>query len=150
MRWRTGRTGAGGEPELAGSSRVVQASKKNRPFQNDICANGTTGKLSLSKRGGKALKEERLPSAMTWSDLVAPGEDDLGWLQKAPAARPHHPAGSERGTGSRTLHLLRCRSKPIRQNPFSPPTVQNTHWNGWRLSDVHILVTKLLFGPDER
>lgn len=76
----------------------------------------------MSTRGGKALKEERFPSTMTWSDLMMPGKDDLGWLQKAPAARPHHPAvgepESKRGNGSKTLQILRCCSFPIRQPIF--------------------------------
>lgn len=115
----TGRTRAGDEPKLptpaAGSSGAVQAGKENRQYQNNICVNGMTGMLSMSTRGGKALTEERLPSTMTWSDLMMPGKDDLGWLQKAPAARPHHPAGGEpdskRGNGSKTLLILRCGTK---------------------------------------
>lgn len=80
----------------------------------------------MSTRGWKALKEERFPSTMTWSDLMTPGKEDLGWLPKAPAARPHHPAvgepeskrGNGRGTSPKRFRLsdVAQKSFPIRQN----------------------------------
>ncbi|XP_056905680.1 Fanconi anemia group J protein isoform X1 [Takifugu flavidus] len=111
-RQRTGRTRAGDEPQLAAPaaeiSRAAQAGKKNR--QDNICVNGMTGRLSMSTRGGKALKEERFPSTMTWSDLMTPGEDDLGWLHKAPRPAVGGPE-SKRGNRSKTLPILGCCTK---------------------------------------
>ncbi|TNN01431.1 hypothetical protein fugu_010813 [Takifugu bimaculatus] len=108
-RQRTGRTRAGDEPQLAAPaaeiSRAAQAGKKNR--QDNICVNGMTGRLSMSTRGGKALKEERFPSTMTWSDLMTPGEDDLGWLHKAPRPAVGGPE-SKRGVLRRVIDEREC------------------------------------------
>lgn len=138
-RQRTGSTRAGDEPKLtalaAESSRAVRAGRaqQNHQYQNNICVSGITGK-PVGTRGGKTLKEERFPSTMTWSDLMTPGEADLGWLPKAPAARPHPAVGepeSKRGNGRSTspkrfrFSDVAQNSLPIRQNTFSP--VQNTY-----------------------
>lgn len=131
-------TGGGQEARCVGRGRPQLRISRQRA--------GDEPKLTAPAAGSSGAP---LPSAMTWADLMTPGHEDLGWLPKAPAARPRHPAveepESKRGNGRITSpkdSAVAQNSFPIRQNTFSP--VQKTYWNGWRLSDVHILVNKLL------
>lgn len=93
----------------------------------------------MSTGGGEAPEGESFPSTTTWSDLMSPGNEDLGWLQMAAAPRPGRPAvgepESKRGEGRSTSPKGLIRSNKTK--PIFPP-VQNTPWSGWRQSDVHI------------
>lgn len=156
-RQRTGRPGAGEEPKptgLAAESSTAAAAaaaqadraQQNRQYQNYIRVNGTTGKASESARAGEALKEEPFPSAMTWSDLMTPGkEEDLGWLQKAPAARPRRPAESKTGNGCPSD--VAQRRFPSKTGGILPQFRRGVGMDGE--CRVYVLVNELLLTVDE-
>lgn len=92
----------------AESSRALQAdrARKNCRYWNNTCGNRVTANPSESLRGEKAPKEEPVHSKQTWSDLMTPEQDDLGWLQKPPGARSHSPAVGDPGSKTGNMWSL--------------------------------------------